>query len=97
NSEYSFSVPVNAFALEIVMPMAPGTVDIEVFGTSGSLGTTSASGTVPGVFWGVHSDEEITRIEFIEPVTNGELFANVQFGAVAALQNSTWGNIKTSF
>ncbi|MEN8209318.1 MAG: hypothetical protein ABFR50_08705, partial [Candidatus Fermentibacteria bacterium] len=42
NSEYSFSVPVNAFALEIVMPMAPGTVDIEVFGASGSLGTTSA-------------------------------------------------------
>jgi len=97
NSEYSFSVPVNAFAIEIVMPMAPGPVDIEIFGAGGSIGTTTASGAVPGVFWGVFSDEDIVRIEFIEPVTNGELFAMAQFGAVSALENSTWGNIKTSF
>ncbi|MCK5115455.1 MAG: hypothetical protein KAR44_02575 [Candidatus Aegiribacteria sp.] len=98
NSEYSFSVPVNAFAIEIVMPMAPGTIDIEIFGAGGSLGSTTASGALPGVFWGVFSDEDITRIEFLEPVTNGELFANAQFGeAGLALQNSTWGNIKTSF
>ena len=79
------------------MPMAPGTVDIEIFGASGSLGTTTASGAMPGVFWGVFSDEVITRIEFIEPVVNGELFANAQFGTVTSLENSTWGNIKTSF
>ncbi len=97
SSEYSFSVPVNAFAIEIVMPMAPGSIDIEVFGASGSLGTTTASGGVPGIFWGVYSDEDITRIEFIEPSTNGELFSNAQFGAVSALDHSTWGNIKTSF
>ena len=97
NGVFEFSVPVNAFGIEIVMPMAPGPVDIEIFGASGSLGTTTASGAVPGVFWGVYSDEDITRIEFIEPVTNGELFSNAQFGAVSSLQNSTWGNIKTSF
>ena len=97
NSEYSFSVPVNAFGIEIVMPMGAGSVDIEIFGAGGSLGTTTASGALPGVFWGVYSDELITRIEFIEPATNGELFSNAQFGAVSALENSTWGNIKTSF
>jgi len=97
NAEFSFSVPVNAFGVEIVMPMAAGTVNIEVFGTSGSLGTTTANGDLPGIFWGVHSDDVITRIEFIEPVTNGELFANVQFGSVSALDQSTWGAIKTAF
>ena len=97
NGVFYFSVPVNAFGIEIVMPMAPGDIDIEVFGSAGSLGTTTASGALPGLFWGVYSDEDIIRIEFIEPVTNGELFANAQFGAVSALENSTWGNIKTSF
>ncbi len=77
--------------------MAPGSVDIEIFGAGGSLGTTTASGALPGVFWGVYSDEGITRIEFIEPVTNGELFSNAQFRIVTALQQSTWGNIKTAF
>ena len=97
DSEYSFSIPVNAFGIEIVMPMGAGSVDIEIFGASGSLGTTTAPGALPGVFWGVYSDEVITRIEFIEPVTSGELFSNAQFGAVSALENSTWGNIKASF
>ena len=97
DSEFSFSIPVNAFAVEIVMPMAAGTVDIEVFGASGSIGTTSSTGDLAGVFWGVYSDEDITNIKFIEPVVNGELFANVQFGAISALDNSTWGAIKSAF
>ncbi len=97
NGEFSFTVPVNAFGVEIVMPMATGSVYIEVFGTGGSLGTTSSAGTLAGVFWGVYSDEEIVRIEFIEPVTTGELFANARFGAALALENSTWGSIKTVF
>ncbi len=97
NGVFYFSAPVNAFGIDIVMPFGAGTVDIEVFGAGGSLGTTTASGDLTGIFWGVFSDEDITRIEFIEPLTNGELFSNAQFGAVSALENSTWGNIKTSF
>ena len=97
SSEYSFSVPVNAFGIEIVMPMTAGSVAIEVFGASGSLGTITSRGDLPGIFWGVYSDEEIIKIEFIEPVDNGELFANAQFGAVLALENTTWGYIKTAF
>ncbi|MCK4505697.1 MAG: hypothetical protein KAW14_08780 [Candidatus Aegiribacteria sp.] len=97
SAEYSFSVPVNVFGIEIVMPMGSGLVNIEVFGIGGSLGISSSNGTLAGVFWGVYSDYDITRIEFIEPATNGELFANAQFGAFSALDNSTWGSIKNSF
>lgn len=97
NGEYSFSVPVNAFGIDIVMPFGAGTVDIEVFGAGGSLGAITASGDLPGDFWGVYSDEDITRIEFMDSTPDGELFSNAQFGAVSALDNSTWGNIKTSF
>ncbi len=97
NARYSFTVPVNVFGIEIVMPVASGTVDIEVFGIGGSLGTSSSNGTLAGVFWGVYSDYDIIRIEFIEPITSGELFANAQFGAFSALENTTWGSIKNSF
>lgn len=98
DSEYSFTVPVNAFGIEIVMPVGTGSVDIEVFGASGFLGTTTAPCALPGIFWGVFSDEDITSIVFIEPSGSGELFSNAQFGAiVSALENSTLGNIKTSF
>ena len=97
NAVYSFSVPVNAFGIEIVMPLESGFVDIEVFGIGGSLGTSSSIGSLEGVFWGVYSDYDITRIEFREPTTNGELFSNAQFGAFSALDNTTWGSIKNSF
>lgn len=97
NAEFSFSVPVNSFGIDIVMPIVSGPVFIEVFGTGGSLGISSSIGTLAGVFWGVYCDEDITRIEFVEPVPNGELFSNAQFGAVSALQNTTWGSIKNSF
>ena len=97
SAKYSFTVPVNVFGIEIVMPEANGYVDIEVFGIGGSLGTSSSYGTLAGVFWGVYSDYDITRIEFIEPTNNGELFANAQFGAFSELDNTTWGSIKNSF
>lgn len=97
DARYSFTVPVNVFGIDIVMPVESGFVNIEVFGIGGSLGTSSAIGSLAGVFWGVYSDYDITRIEFIEPITNGELFANAQFGAFSPLDNSTWGSIKNSF
>ena len=95
---FEFTVPVNAFGIDIVMPMASGNVDIEIFGTGGSLGTTSASGGMPGNFWGVYCDTEyIIRVEFIEPVTNGELFTRALFGEFVPLERNTWGEIKTLF
>ncbi len=97
NAVYSFSIPVNVFGIEIVMPVVSGFVDIEVFGIGGSLGTSLSIGSLEGVFWGVYSDYDITRIEFRESTTNGELFSNAQFGAFSALDNTTWGSIKNSF
>ena len=97
DARYSFTIPVNVFGIEIVMPMETGLINIEVFGIGGSLGTSSSHGSLAGEFWGVYSDYDITRIEFTESLDNGELFSNAQFGAFSALDNSTWGSIKTSF
>ena len=36
NAEYSFTVPVNVFGIDIVMPVENGSVDIEVFGIGDS-------------------------------------------------------------
>ncbi|NOQ22600.1 MAG: hypothetical protein GQ565_08130 [Candidatus Aegiribacteria sp.] len=95
NAEYSFTVAVNAFGIDVVMPYG-GSVDIEVFGAGGSLGTSTSTGSLAGDFWGVYSDVDITKIEF-KSGTDGDLFSNAQFGATTALDNSTWGSIKTSF
>ncbi len=98
NTEYSFTVPVNAFGIEIVMPMGEGGVSIKVYGEGGYIRSSYSPGTPAGVFWGVFCDEDITSLEFKEPTTDvGELFANAQFGSVLALDNTTWGAIKNSF
>ena len=99
NTEYTFTVPVNAFGIEIVMPMGDGGVSIKVYGEYGYLRSSYTNVTPAGVFWGVFcDDEDITMIEFIEPTTHmGELFTNVQFGSFSALDNTTWGAIKSSF
>ncbi|NOQ21837.1 MAG: hypothetical protein GQ565_04190 [Candidatus Aegiribacteria sp.] len=98
---YSFSVPVNAFGISVLMPIAPGVYDINVFGASGSLGTSVVivpPSTPAGVFWGVYSDEDITKIAFeAQPGFFGIFFTKAQFGALTALDNSTWGSIKNSF
>ncbi|MCK5131377.1 MAG: hypothetical protein KAR40_04420 [Candidatus Sabulitectum sp.] len=95
---YNFTVPTKAFGGFIVMPNG-GTVDIEVFGTSGSLGTTSTTGGAGGgTFWGVYCDSEvIVKVEFNDPNDAGELFANVRFGLPTALSRTTWAGVKTSF
>lgn len=98
DAEYTFDVSVNAFGVEIVMPNGSAEINMEIFGASGSLGTTTATGTPAGAFWGVSSDDEyIIRIEFDDPTDNGELFSNPQFGFYVSLQNETWGSIKSSF
>jgi len=95
----TFSASTNAFGAYIVMPNGGDIVNIEVFGASGSLGTTSMTGaTGGGAFWGVFCDsEDITSITFDDPNDAGELFANVKFGAVTALSRTTWADIKVSF
>lgn len=98
NTEYSFTVPVNVFGVDIVMPMGDGGVSIKVYGESGYFQSFFTEVTPAGVFWAVYCSEAIDIIEFSEPTTDlGELFANVQFGSVLALENTTWGAIKNSF
>ncbi len=95
----NFTLPTRAFGVFIVTPNGAATVNIEVFGAGGSLGTTSTTGgTGTGTFWGVFCDsEEITSIAFNDPGDGGELFANARFGLPTALSRSTWADIKASF
>ncbi len=95
----NFTLPTRAFGVFIVMPNGGNTVNIEVFGAGGSLGTTSTiGGSGGGTFWGVYCDsEEITSITFNDPTEAGELFANARFGLPTALSRSTWADIKASF
>ena len=98
-TRFSFSTDVNTFGVIVLFPLEPGTVSIEVFGGSGSIGSSSSGGTLDGVFWGVHTDEEIKFIEFeANAGSYGILFANPQFGAVPQkLESLTWASIKNSF
>lgn len=97
----TFTVPTRAFGCDLVIPLGGGPLNMEIFGASGSLGKTSV--TVPQMgskFWGVVCDsEDIVKIEFFDPKTLGELFADVQFGipAAASLTSITWAGVKTGF
>lgn len=94
-----FTVPTTAFGCFIVMPNGYDTVDIEITGAGGTIGTTSAYGDGgDGLFWGVSSDSDlIEAIYFFDPNDNGELFANVQFGVPTSLSRTTWGSVKALF
>ena len=98
DSYMEFTVPVNAFGVDIIMPNGSADVNIEVFGTGGSLGTTVTTGGMPGNFWGVYSDTDlIVRIEYVDPTGSGELFSNCLFGEFVPLERTTWGEIKSLF
>ncbi len=99
NARIDFTIPVDAFGVDIVTPNGAAQVDIELFGASGSLGTTTMTGgSASGVFWGVYCDsEDITYILFQDPADQGELFANARFGVTTALSRTTWAGIKTNF
>ena len=89
---------MNAFGFDIVQPNGAAVLDIEIFGPSGSLGTTTATGGLPGVFWGVYSDSDlITRVTTVDPAGGGELYTRALFGEFTALERSTWGEIKSLF
>jgi len=95
----TFTVPTRAFGTFMVMPNGGDVVNIEVFGASGSLGTTShTGGTGAGTFWGVFcNSEDITYITFNDPNDAGELFADVRFGLPTSLSRTTWASVKASF
>jgi len=99
NGIISFTVPTTAFGTFIVMLGGADVVNIEVFGASGSLGTTShTADTGEGSFWGVFcNSEEITYITFNDPNDVGEFFAQVRFGLPTSLSRTTWASVKASF
>jgi hypothetical protein len=72
---------VKAAGADLVSYRDPDTCTIEVFGTSGSLGTTTAPCTPEGTFWGVISDQVITRITILAPMGTAEGVDNLSFGA----------------
>ena len=77
-----FPTPVRSMGLDLVCPAGATTIDIEVFGTTGSLGTTSAPcGGPPGNFWGVSSAADtIMSVAFVGPdPSDAELASNVLF------------------
>lgn len=53
---------VQAVSMLVQLYFLPGDVEIEIFGTSGLLGTTTVFGTGAGTFFGLMSDEPITLI-----------------------------------
>ncbi len=77
-----FDPPVGQMGIMNSNPLAaPTTINIEVFGAGGSLGTTTADATFPPSFWGVSSDEPITRVEFVDSAgSNSDLQCDLQFG-----------------
>ncbi len=85
DSFFNFTGPDDVFAagFEVLAPFGAETFDIEIFGPSGSLGTTThTSGTTTGTFFGVASDgDPIVRIEITGGTgSSAELFDNLAFG-----------------
>jgi hypothetical protein len=81
NGEMQFNPPVQAVGFDLLSNVA-ATYNIEVFGPGGSLGTTTAPGAIPGIFWGVDTSSPggISRITTSNVGSAGELYCNVAFG-----------------
>jgi hypothetical protein len=79
--ELNFNPPVEAVGLDLNSNV-PDTYNIEIFGPGGSLGTTTAPGAIPALFWGVDTTDPggISRITTNSPAGNGELYCDVAFG-----------------
>ena len=78
-----FTVLVDAFGADLICPFGPFTFNLEIFGSGGSLGTTTAVCGAGGNFWGVDSTEAITSIRFspsVPAAEEGELIMNAEFG-----------------
>jgi len=71
---------VKTAGMDLVVPVGAGTCQIDIFGANGLLGSTTAPCTNQGAFWGVTSDQPITRIRISCPDAS-EGVDNVSFGA----------------
>jgi hypothetical protein len=49
----------------------PVTINIDVYGANGLIGTSSSAGTINGTFWGVTADEPITQIATAATAADG--------------------------
>lgn len=80
-----FDPPVNAVGFDLIGGLInPVTTDVIFYDSADQvIGSTSASGSVAGMFFGATSETPIARVEMVEPVDGGELFGNLTFGAVA--------------
>jgi len=81
NGEMQFNPPVQAVGFDLNSNVS-STYNIEVFGPGGSLGTTTAPGAIPGIFWGVDTSDPggISRITTNSAAGAGEIYCNVAFG-----------------
>jgi hypothetical protein len=81
--DLNFTTPTNAVAFDLLGDIATAvSVQVEIFSGATSLGTTNLVGTATGLFWGVISDQNITRISMIDAADGGELIGNLQFGEI---------------
>jgi len=82
--EIVFTDNVNAVGMDLVSYVGSGTVNIEVFGPgSVSLGTTTATASNAGDFWGVFSDSDyIASIVISDTGSGAEGADNVAFGEI---------------
>ncbi|NIM49106.1 MAG: hypothetical protein GTO22_07575 [Gemmatimonadales bacterium] len=55
-------------------------MQIDIYGTSGLLGSTTAPGTNAGSFWGVRADQVITQLQIRSPLDQAEGVDNLAFG-----------------
>ena len=65
-------------SMDVFVGYNGGDVELEIFGNSGSLGSTIVNAASNGTFIGFESNEPIKRIEFLAPI--GELIDNLSFG-----------------
>jgi hypothetical protein len=91
HGEMQFNPPVEAVGFDLNSNV-PGSYTIEIFGPGGSLGTTTAPGAIPAIFWGVDTSDPggISRITTNSAAGNGELYCNVAFGQPVPVELQTF-------
>ena len=77
---------VTAVGFDVVAYLSDDTCQIDVFGASGLLTSTTAPCTSGGTFWGVTTSEAITRIRIFAPTGQSEGVDNIAFGRAAPEQ-----------
>ncbi|MCB1049248.1 MAG: hypothetical protein KDC71_01525 [Acidobacteria bacterium] len=88
-----FPTPVNGVGFDLIGDIVgPVGVTLNIYGSSGLLGSTSAIGSSTGTFWGVLASEPITQIEFIDQNgTDAPLISNLVYGNGSVVEIPTLG------